>query len=92
MALIAAFLVGVGGTFGLEVINPTLRSTSDFRHFFDLNILASIPAIRDEIYEKKVRIRRVAIMGGLVSFTVAVTVFLALYGDKARSIVQGIKL
>jgi polysaccharide chain length determinant protein (PEP-CTERM system associated) len=90
MAMIAAFLIGVGGTFGLEIINPTLRGTSDFRHFFDLYVLGSIPAIRDEIYEKKVRIRRVAVMGGLVSFTAAVTVFLALYGDKARSIVQGV--
>jgi polysaccharide chain length determinant protein (PEP-CTERM system associated) len=91
MALIAAFLIGVGGSFGLEMINPTLRGSSDFRHYFDFNVLASIPAIRDEIYEKKVRLRRMAIMGGLVSFTAAVTVFLVLYGDKARNIVQGIK-
>ena len=91
IALIAAFLIGVGGSFGLEMINPTLRGSSDFRHFFDFNVLAAIPAIRNEDYDKKVRIRRVAIMGGLVSFTAAVTVFLVLYGDKARNIVQGIK-
>ena len=91
IALMLAFLVGIGGAFGLEMLNPTLRGTQDFRHFFDLHVLGSIPAIRDKLYDRKVKVRRSMIMGGLVSFAAAVTVFLAIYGEKVRTIVQGVR-
>ncbi|MHB8783885.1 MAG: GumC family protein [Desulfobacteria bacterium] len=91
IALMAAFLVGIGGAFGLEVVNPTLRGTNDFKHFFDLHLLGSIPAIRNELYERQVKVRRTVVMGGLVSFTAAVTVFLAIYGEKVRTILQGVR-
>ncbi|MDD5763427.1 MAG: GNVR domain-containing protein, partial [bacterium] len=91
IALMAAFLVGIGGAIGLEVINPTLRGTNDFKHFFNLHVLGSIPAIRDQLYDRKVKVRRTVVMGGLLSFTAAVTVFLVIYGDKVRTIVQGVR-
>jgi protein tyrosine kinase modulator len=91
IALMAAFLVGIGGAVGLEMLNPTLRGTNDFKHFFDLHVLGSIPAIRDELYDRKVKVRRTVVMGGLVSFAAAFTVFLAIYGDKVRTIVQGVR-
>ena len=91
IALMAAFLVGIGGAVGLEMLNPTLQGTNDFKHFFDLHVLGSIPAIRDGSYDRKVKVRRTVVMGGLVSFTAAVTVFLAIYGDKVRTIVQGVR-
>jgi polysaccharide chain length determinant protein (PEP-CTERM system associated) len=91
IAMMAAFLVGIGGAFGLEVLNPTLRGTNDFKHFFDLHILGSIPAIRDELYDRQIKVRRTVVMGGLVSFAAAVTVFLAIYGEKVRTIVQGVR-
>ena len=91
IALMAAFLVGIGGAFGLEMLNPTLRGTNDFKHFFDLYVLGSVPAIRDQLYDRKVKVRRTVVMGGLVSFAAAVTLFLAFYGEKVRTIVQGVR-
>jgi len=91
IALMAAFLVGIGGAFGLEMLNPTLRGTNDFKHFFDLHVLGSIPAIRNAVYDRQVRIRRTVVTGGLVSFTAAVTVFLAFFGEKVRTILQGVR-
>jgi len=90
IAILAAMLVGFGGAFGLEMLDPTLRGTSDFKHFFDLHVLGSIPTIRNEEYDRRLKIRRAAVMGGLVSFTAALTVFLVIFGEKIRTILQGV--
>ncbi len=63
----------------------------EFRHFFtDVPVLATIPAIRDVSYQRKMRIRQLAVLGGLVSFTVILMVFLAVYGHKVRTVLQEI--
>jgi polysaccharide chain length determinant protein (PEP-CTERM system associated) len=88
IALMAAFLIGFGGAIGLEMLDPTLRGTRDFKHFFDFPILGSIPLFQDEQHGRKIWTRRVAIMGGLVFFTATASVFLLIYGEKVRSILQ----
>jgi hypothetical protein len=82
-------LVGFGGAIGLEAIDPTVREAKDFRAFSDLHVLASIPSIHDKAYAKKVGRRRAAVFGSLITFTMAVTVFLLVYGEKVRNILQG---
>jgi len=47
LGFLAASGLGFGAAFGLEWMDPTLRSASDFRHFFNLKVLASIPDLGD---------------------------------------------
>ncbi len=89
IAVLAALLIGFGGAIGLEMIDPSVRGTKEFRHFSEIPILASIPSIHDKAYARKVGRRRAAVFGGLITFTTAVTVFLLVYGDKVRTILQG---
>lgn len=89
IAVLAALLVGFGGAIGLEMIDPSVRGAKEFRDFSEIPILASIPSIHDNAYAKKVGRRRAAVFGGLITFTTAVTVFLLVYGEKVRNILQG---
>jgi polysaccharide chain length determinant protein (PEP-CTERM system associated) len=91
IAVLAALLIGFGGAIGLEMIDPSVRGAKEFRHFSELPILASIPSIHDKAYAKKVGRRRAAVFGGLITFTTAVTVFLLVYGEKVRTILQGVR-
>ena len=88
IAVLAALLIGFGGAIGLEMIDPSVRGAKEFRHFSEIPILASIPSIHDNAYAKKVGRRRAAVFGGLITFTTAFTVFLLVYGEKVRNILQ----
>jgi len=91
IAVLLALLVGFGGAIGLEMIDPSVRGAKEFRHFSPIPILASIPSIHDKAYAIKVGRRRAAVFGGLITFTTAVTVFLLVYGEKVRNILQGVR-
>jgi hypothetical protein len=73
----------------LELIDPSVREEKEFSHFSEIPVLASIPSIHDKAYAKKVGRRRVAVFGVLITFTTVVTVFLLVYGEKVRNILQG---
>jgi uncharacterized protein involved in exopolysaccharide biosynthesis len=90
LALIAALLIGAGGSIGIEILDPTLRSSKDFKSFFDMPILACLPVIQDDRSRRRLAVRRAAIVGGLVSILGAYVVFLAIYGQKVHSILQSI--
>jgi len=90
IAFAAALLVGFGGAIGFEMINPTLRGKRDFQHFFPVPVLGSIPAIRDTEYEARKRGQLTVVYGGLISLGILVTVFLIVYGQKVRDLLQGI--
>ena len=90
LALLASLLVGVGGSFGLEILDPTLRGSREFKSFFDMPILACLPVIQDERLKRRSSIRRAAVVGGLVSLMGAYVVFLTIYGGKILSILQTI--
>ena len=91
IAIFIALLVGIGGPVGLEMIDPSVRGAKEFRYFSDVPVLGSIPSIHDKAYARKVGFRRVAVFGGLITFTTAVTVFLLIYGEKVRNILHGVR-
>jgi hypothetical protein len=90
LALLASIVVGVGGAFGLEMLDPTLRGSRDFKNFFDVPILACLPVIQDDRLKRLNAKRRAAVIGGLVSIMGAYLVFLAINGQKVQSILQAI--
>jgi uncharacterized protein involved in exopolysaccharide biosynthesis len=91
MAVLASILVGFGGAVALEGVDSTIRDIKDFRHYFNLPILATIPSIHDKVYERRLAFRKASIFGGLISFTLAVTIFLIVFGSRVRNILQGIR-
>jgi polysaccharide chain length determinant protein (PEP-CTERM system associated) len=90
LALLASLVVGVGGVFALEMLDPTLRRSKDFRKFFDMPILACLPIIQDDRLKRRIAKRRAAVVGGLVSILGAYLVFLLINGQKVQSILQAI--
>jgi polysaccharide chain length determinant protein (PEP-CTERM system associated) len=90
LALLASLVIGVGGSFGLEVLDPTLRGSREFKSFFDIPILACLPVIQDDRLKRRGAVRRAAVVGGLVSLLGAYAVFLAIHGRKILSILKTI--
>jgi len=88
LALMASIVIGAGGAIGLELLDPTLRGSRDFKSFFDLPVLACLPVIQDGQYKRRMSVRRAAVVGGLVSIMGAYLVFLVIYGEKVKSILQ----
>ena len=68
--LMAGFL-GFGGAIGLEKMDLSLRGVTDFKHYFDLPILASIPILETMEFDRQKTFRRKAIIGGVISFAFA---------------------
>jgi hypothetical protein len=91
-ALLASLVIGVGGSFGLEVLDPTLRGSREFKSFFDMPILACLPVIQDDRLKRRSAVRRAAVVGGLVSILGAYVIFLTLHGEKVLSILQTLGL
>ena len=89
IAFAAAMLIGFGGAIGFEMINPTLRGKRDFQHFFQVPVLASIPLIRDTENEARENLQKTYVYSGLISFGVVVTLFLVIFGQKVRNLLQG---
>ncbi|MBE0568187.1 MAG: hypothetical protein IH577_00720 [Deltaproteobacteria bacterium] len=90
LAMLVSMVVGVGGSFLLELMDPTLRGAKEFRSYFEIPILASLPVIQDDKYKRRVAIRAMAIKGGLFSIVGAYVLFFAVYGVKVMSIVNNI--
>lgn len=89
IAFAAALLVGFGGAFGFELLNPTLRGRRDFQHFFQVPVLASIPIIRDTEYEARKNRQKTVIYSGLISFGALATAFLIVFGKKIHHLLLG---
>jgi polysaccharide chain length determinant protein (PEP-CTERM system associated) len=88
IGLFAALAFGFGGAIGVEMLDPRLRGVKDFKHFFDLPILASIPIIQDDRYVRRNALRRVAVLGGILSFMGAFIIILMMFGERFRTIIQ----
>ncbi len=86
LALLASMVVGVGGAFTLEMLDPTLRGSREFKNFFDMPILACLPVIRDDGLNRRLAVRRAAIAGVLVSILGVYLAFLAVNVEKVKSI------
>jgi len=81
--LMAAFL-GFGGAIGLEKMDLSLRGVTDFKHFFDIPILASIPILETVEIDHRQNLRRKAIIGGIISFAFALFAFLLFIAIKFK--------
>jgi polysaccharide chain length determinant protein (PEP-CTERM system associated) len=90
LALVGSFMVGIGGAIGLEIIDPTLKGSKEFRSFFEMPILASLPVIQDDEYKRKIAVRAKSIKAGLISIAGAYAVFLVVYASKIKTIIQSI--
>ena len=88
ISLLAALALGFGGAIFLETMDQTLRDVPDFKHLYKVPILGCIPVVQDLRYERGRKLRRAAVIGGLVTFTVAVSVFLIVYNAKIREILN----
>jgi len=90
LSLLASLAIGVGMAFGIEILDPTLRGTKEFKGFFDVQILACLPVIRDDRLKRRLMLRRAAIAGGVVSILGAYLVFITLNSEKIKSILLSI--
>jgi hypothetical protein len=88
ISLLLAMALGFGGAIFLEKIDETLRDVPDFKHFYKVPILGYIPVVQDQQYRRAVALRRAAVLGGFVTFTVALSVFLLVYNEKIRHILN----
>jgi uncharacterized protein involved in exopolysaccharide biosynthesis len=84
LAFIMATALGFGGAIGFEKMDLSLRGATDFKHYFDLPILASIPILETMEFHRRKNLRRYAIVGGVISFAFAVVVFLLLVSVKSK--------
>ena len=76
LAFLASCFLGFGGAIGLEKIDLSLRGVTDFKYYFDLPILASIPILETVRFDRQKNLRRKAIIGGMISFAFALVAFL----------------
>jgi uncharacterized protein involved in exopolysaccharide biosynthesis len=90
IAVFCAQLVGFGGSVGLEITDPTVREKKEFGHFTEILVLATIPSIHDKVFARRMVMRKAAIFGGLITFTLLVTAFLIVFGERVRTILQGV--
>jgi polysaccharide biosynthesis transport protein len=90
LTFLVSLIIGAGGSIGLEMADTTLRGSRDFKRFFDLPVLASLPVIQDDRYKRRIATRRAAVIGGLVSILGTYLVFLMTHGEQVRSIIQAI--
>ncbi len=87
-ALLASLFLGFGLAIALEAADLRLRDVSDFRHYYKVPILGYIPALRDQRQRRVASMRRAAVVGGLITLTMAFSIILLVYRDKIRSILN----
>lgn len=90
LALLASLMIGAGGPFVLEMLDPRLRGSEEFKCFFDVPILGVLPVIQNDLLKRRIAVRRAAVVGGLVSIVGAYLVFLVVNGEKVKSILLAI--
>ena len=90
LALMLAFAIGAGAPIGFEILDPKLRGTKDFKHFFEVPVLACLPVIHDDQYVRQMKNRKSLYIGGVVSIVVIYLAFLVVYREKAMLIVKSI--
>jgi polysaccharide chain length determinant protein (PEP-CTERM system associated) len=87
-ALLLASALGFGGAIGLEAMDLSLRGVTDFKHFFDLPILACIPILENNEIDRRRKFRRKAALAGIVSFAFVLFTLLIFFGQKIRVILN----
>ncbi|OGP81321.1 MAG: hypothetical protein A2Z13_05425 [Deltaproteobacteria bacterium RBG_16_64_85] len=88
VSLLIALVLGFGGTIAYETFDLRLRDARDFRHFYKVPILGNIPVVQDQQYLRARAMRRAAMLGGLVTLTMAFSIFLLVNREKIRNILS----
>jgi polysaccharide chain length determinant protein (PEP-CTERM system associated) len=88
ISFVLALVLGFGSAIVWEVMDLRLRDVRDFRHFYKVPILACIPTFQEDGYNREAALRRAAVFGGLITFTMAFSIFLLVYHDKIRTILN----
>ena len=88
IGLLLALAVGFGGPVFRESMDLTLHDVRTFKHLYKAPILGTIPAVQGPESRREQALRRAAVIGGLVTFTVALSVFLIAYHAKIRAILN----
>lgn len=88
VSLLLALVLGFGGTIAWEAMDLRLRDVRDFRHLYKVPILGYIPVFQDQQYQRERAVRRAAVFGGLITFTMVFSIFLLVYRDKIRTILN----
>jgi len=88
ISLLLALVLGFGGTIAWEAMDLRLRDVRDFRQLYKVPILGYIPVFQDQQYQRERAVRRTAVFGGLITITMAFSIFLLVYRDKIRTILN----
>jgi uncharacterized protein involved in exopolysaccharide biosynthesis len=88
IALMLALALGFGGTIFLESMDLALHDVRNFKHLYKVRILGTLPVVQGPESRREQALRRAAVIGGLVTFTVALSVFLIVYNAKIRTILN----
>jgi len=88
ISLLLALGLGFGGTIAREAMDLRLRDVRAFRHLYKVPILGFIPVFQDERFHRERTVRRAAVFGGLITFTMVFSIFLLVYRDKIRTILN----
>lgn len=78
ITLFLAFALGIGGSIGMEFFDKKLKGKEDFKKYFDLPVLATLPILPDNIYYRKNRMNNILFMVSttcLVLFTIVVLLY-----------------
>ncbi len=85
LAFLMAGFLGFGGVLGMEKIDLSLRGVTDFKYYFDVPILASIPILETLEFGRRQRLHRKAKLAGIISFGIALFVVLLFFAWKFES-------
>jgi len=88
LAFLAASGLAFGGAIGREMLDETLQGPKDFKYFFELPILASLPVIQEGGGNLMKRSFRTALLIGLCSVLSAVTLFLLMYRENIQAFLE----
>ncbi len=88
VALVLALFLGFGGAIAWESMDQRLHDVRDFRHLYKVPILGYIPVYQDEQSQREHVLRRAAVFGGLITFTMAFSVLLLVFREKIRTILN----
>ena len=88
IGLLLAFAAGFGGPVFRESLDLTLHDVRTFKHLYKAPILGTIPIVLGPESRRGQALRRAAVIGGLLTFTVALSVFLIAYHAKIRTLLN----
>lgn len=88
LTFLAAIAVGFGGAFVQEMLDTTLRGPKDFKYFFELPILASLPVIQESEQRGSVRKLRTVLLIGSCSIISVATIVLIVFRDNIQTALE----